>query len=256
MTPDLPEKSIGIDITETGREEGTDGGEDDEEAVERFLFLRLGDHRLAAHVDDVKTTTDAPTELTRVPRSPQPIVGLTDLRGDITAVIDTRVHFPVDTPPGERQKLIVFDRRAEQQSAGIVVDGIEGVETIPVRNVRGREDVNDREVAGSALEHPLVEAVVEKEKRPELDVSEVLDSGGDETDRESNDSDTEAAVITGDLAEKFERNPIRERVFNEPETSTDSGPEPTMPAEPERVVVETAALLDVDRLLLASGQAG
>lgn len=270
MAPDLPEKLLGITIDEPDDRDPRDSGDDDDETLERFVVLGIGSFRLAFHVDDVRTITDAPGELTRVPRSPDSIEGVTDLRGEITAVIDPRVHFPNAGGEGEPTELAVFDHPADQQPAAIRVHDVYGVETVPEGDVLTAADVESSDVDGSALEHPLVTGLIEQEReqtrgRGPIEVgaagggrseaepgrdgepsrwSDDRDDGSDRRERPTALSRLGTGESTGDsIGDVFELDLGAE--------STDAGGRRR--DEPREVVVEVTPIVDVDRLLLASG---
>jgi len=228
MSAELPDRLLGISLDDP---DDRDVREDDEpEERERFVFVELGPYRLAVAVDDVKTIADPPSTTTRIPRSPEAIRGVTDLRGEITAVVDPRRHFPTDG--SESGKLVVFERSGDRQPAAMDVDVVRGVESVPVSHVlepadleASLEDVGvaAEDVDTRLLEHPLVEALV------------VILRGTDGLED----------VVAGEPAGR----------------SSDPGSGSAEPGDaPEEdeeagttVVVETAGLLDVDRFLLAAG---
>ncbi|OAQ53591.1 hypothetical protein HTG_04865 [Natrinema mahii] len=258
MAPDLSEKLLGIDIDDdrTG-----DGDEDDQETLLRFVFVGVGEHRLALPVDSVRTITEPPDELTRVPRAPPAIEGLMDLRGEITAVIDPRVHFPVTEERSGRERLLVLDRPSDRQSAAIRVDDVIGVETVPESDIVDDESVADSDLTGDALEHPLVVAIVTRERDPRADV------GGVRPERPTDDgmgvvpgaevgggieAGGSAALSTGaggalgeSIGDTFEVEPTDESAA---EPDEDDAEDTTT-----EIVVEATAVVDVERLLLATG---
>ncbi|WP_435553134.1 chemotaxis protein CheW [Natrinema sp. CGMCC1.2065] len=258
MAPDLSEKLLGIDIDDdrTG-----DGDEDEQETLLRFVFVGVGEHRLALPVDSVRTIAEPPDELTRVPRAPSAIEGLMDLRGEITAVIDPRVHFPVSEERSGRERLLVLDRPSDRQSAAIRVDDVIGVETVPESDIVDDESVADSDLTGDALEHPLVVAIVTRERDPRADV------GGVRPERPTDDgmgvvpgaevgggieAGGSAALSTGaggalgeSIGDTFEVEPT-----DEPAAEPDEDDAEDTTTE---IVVEATAVVDVERLLLASG---
>ncbi|UTF54076.1 chemotaxis protein CheW [Natronosalvus rutilus] len=167
MAPELPDRLLGISIEDPSERQSTDETTAREEEHVRFIFVRLGEHRLAIPVDEVKTVTDPPADadLTRVPRSPAAVEGLVDLRGEITAVVDTRVHFPVGPAPAA-QRLVVLDRPTDQQPAALRVDEVLGVHNVAEDDVLEPDEVEDPGVAGGAIDHPLVCGLVERVRRP------------------------------------------------------------------------------------------
>ncbi|MFC4543722.1 chemotaxis protein CheW [Halosolutus amylolyticus] len=253
MAPDLPEKLLGITIDDADEQREESDSSADEEARRWFVFVGLGEHRLALPVDEVKTITEAPTDLTRVPRSPAAIEGVTDLRGDITAVVDPRVHFPVTDDESERNRLLVFDRPADQQSAGIRIDDVIGVEAVPERDVLDENAIEERDLSGDALEHPLVVAIVEQEREPDRTAGSVVATADGESG-----VDTGASSGPGGVAALARGRSIGSGLDSIGETfDIDADEEVDDAAESEdettEIVVEATAVIDVDKLLLASG---
>ncbi len=259
MAPDLSEKLLGIEIDDVDRT--GDGDEDEQEALLQFVFVGVGEHRLALPVDSVRTIVDPPDELTRVPRAPPTIEGLMDLRGEITAVIDPRVHFPVSEERSGRERLLVLDRPSDRQSAAIRVDEVTGVETVPESDIVDAETVADSDLAGDALEHPLVVAIVTRERDPRADAGGVrpeqsaddgmaaagIDSGGglDAGGSAALSSGPAGGALGESIGETFEVEPT-----DEPAADPDEGEREDATTE---IVVEATAVVDVERLLLASG---
>lgn len=278
MSPDLPEKLLGINIDDPSDRRPTDDEDVEEEELERFVSLTIGEQRLAMAVEDVKAISDPPVTMTRVPRSPDAIDGVVDIRGEITVVIDPRVHFPVQEDPSERQRLLVFDRPTDEQPAAVRVDDVLGVETVPKRNVvdeAGAEGIDD-----GALEHPLIVGLVRVERQsvperptaPERSAqqetanSSPISAGTTESQGPTGPSPLTAARnrTSGEEFELFEEEGVdgegewEGQPFGSDDTdaldtvSGRDGDETGSEPETEHVV-ETLPLLDVDRLLLASG---
>jgi purine-binding chemotaxis protein CheW len=194
MSADLPDELQDVEVSspsegetkdpETDRSDGD--GEPDE--VEQFVVFNVGDRRLAMSVDAVKNIVKV-GETTRVPRAANAIDGIMDLRGDITAIIDARSHFPTrsDEPATDDQRIIVFDMPADRQAAGIRVDRVDGVEIFPLKYVQPAADAD-----ADAANHPLVTALlhrVENGARTEVvglvDVERVLDASGQARDADA-----------------------------------------------------------------------
>ncbi|WP_135535534.1 chemotaxis protein CheW [Halostella pelagica] len=159
MSTDLPEELLGVDdigLEEENTERDGDGGDEEQEEHERVLVFSLGEQRYGLDVGDVRNIVEV-GERTRVPRSGEAVDGIMDMRGDITAVIDPRKLLPVSEPVESEanQRIVVFDRSADKQSASVRIDTVEGVESFPVSQIR-RDDAEFGMPAGD-----LVKAVVE-----------------------------------------------------------------------------------------------
>ncbi|ARS88862.1 chemotaxis protein CheW [Natrarchaeobaculum aegyptiacum] len=166
MAPDLPEKLLGIDIDPVADQRDTDRTDRDEpEERRRVIRFDVGEHQLAVPVDDVASMTDAPTALTEVPRTPAAIEGVTDLRGEITAILELRTYFPSDRDAPGEQKLLILDCPDDEQPAAFRVDNVRSVDAIPERNVLQVSDLEGRSISADPLEHPLVTALLERTRR-------------------------------------------------------------------------------------------
>lgn len=96
----------------------------------QVVEFRLGDETFALDVRDVDSIVDLDS-YTRVPRSPEGVDGVMDLRGEIIAVVDPRVHFGVEEEGADLQEVLILDRPEENQRVGLRVDDVVGVEAVP-----------------------------------------------------------------------------------------------------------------------------
>lgn len=158
MSAELPDELLGMEDVAPGQQETDERREEqgEEEERVRYMLFELGETTYGLHVNDVRTIVE-PREYTRVPRSSEAVEGLLDLRGDITAVIDPRVHFDTATPAPDRaeQRIVVFDRGADEQSAAVIVDEVLGVEDFPESRIR-------QHATSGPAEHPMVGTVLER----------------------------------------------------------------------------------------------
>ncbi|ELY60744.1 chemotaxis protein CheW [Natronolimnohabitans innermongolicus] len=275
MAPDLSEKLLGIDIdgADDRTDEAGDDSDDDQEELEQFVFFQLGDHRLALPIAAVRTLAEVPDEMTRVPRTPNAIAGMIDLRGEITAVVEPRVHFPEieadeAADSSGRERLLVLDRPADEQSAAIRADDVIGVETVPVSDVHDESTVEDSPLSGDSLEHPLVDALIEQahERQPDAEtgVSSHAAPVGGATDVSIEPADGDADRVsgtgvgagvdigTGSLTVDDESaHPLEAE--DDRAVAGELEPTEAVGGATRTVVVEATPLLNVERLLLASG---
>ncbi|ELZ14553.1 chemotaxis protein CheW [Haloterrigena salina JCM 13891] len=264
MTPDLSEKLLGIDIDDADERRQRDGSETDEPRaeLEQFVVFGLGDHRFAMPVATVRTLAEVPDDVTRVPRAPPAIEGMVDLRGDITAMVDPGVHFPTverEATAG-RERLLVLDRPSDQQSAAIHVDDVIGVETVPEDDIVDETTVEESRFSGDALDHPLVVALFETER--ELAAGRAgrgsqRSASAVDADRGAEGSALSAVQRSGsDGADDAVGNPFElESADAGAPDDADEGDDRTADARSTReVVIEATPVVDIERLLLASGQ--
>ncbi|MBT3394101.1 MAG: purine-binding chemotaxis protein CheW [Waddliaceae bacterium] len=90
------------------------------------LSFELEEGKYGVRIEDVKEVVKLP-EITRVPNTPQFIVGVINLRGEIVTVIDMRYFFGVgdqeDKEKKEGKRVIVTD--VNKDLVGILVDKVD-----------------------------------------------------------------------------------------------------------------------------------
>jgi chemotaxis signal transduction protein len=98
-----------------------------------FVRVHLGSETYVFELGYVKKLVRRPS-LTHVPLTLPTIAGVTVVQGDLTAAINGRALLGGDNRDGGHspQILVVFGGMAPDQTAGILVDGIEGIENHPV----------------------------------------------------------------------------------------------------------------------------
>lgn len=135
MSSEFPDEMPGLDLGGSTDDQNGGNGEDEEAEIEheRLLVFQIGERRYAATVDAVRTVVK-PGEMTRVPLSSAAIEGVMDLRGEITAIINPRVHLGISSSSStapERERFVIFNRPPDGQPAGMRVDDVVGVEAFP-----------------------------------------------------------------------------------------------------------------------------
>jgi purine-binding chemotaxis protein CheW len=132
--------------------------------MEQVVAFRLGTETYAVDVDAVRSIVED-REPTRVPRSPEGVVGVIDLRGEITAVVDPTASLDSDpaqtTPDGgdpSDSQVLVLDR---EDGVGLRVDEVLDVLDVPSERVESEEAMD--ELAGAGVSHGLVTKVIRRE---------------------------------------------------------------------------------------------
>lgn len=245
MSPELPDGLLGIDVDE----EQDRSSEEEDVELEWFVFVAIGELRLAMPVDQVRSIVDPPEAVTRIPRTPEAVEGVVDLRGEITAVIEPRIHFPADDPPAEKQRFVVVDRPMDRQQAAIRVDEVVGVVGVPEENVKDDTEYESTDVAGGALEHPLVLGIVEQEQTATVEAGETTRPDRPDRDDRRDSWRSGGRDITGRFGGDDGEEIGQEFTLEEDEPAVEEE------EEQEQIVVEMTAMVDVDGMLRASGRA-
>ncbi len=97
--------------------------------INSYLSFKLGEEEFAAHVGKVLNILEM-TKITEVPRAPEYMKGVINLRGTVLPVIDTRIKFGM--PPTEYTTntcIIVLDIEMDSESihVGALVDAVQAV---------------------------------------------------------------------------------------------------------------------------------
>ncbi|WP_254862453.1 chemotaxis protein CheW [Halovivax gelatinilyticus] len=247
MSSDLPDGFLG---SGGDREDDASERAADDETYHRVTVIEIGDHRLAIPVGSILAILDPPTTYTRIPRTPPAITGVTDIRGQITVLVDPHVHFPDSGGSSSNQSLLVLDR--PDQPAAIDVDAVHGVEVVPEDALVDADGYDAEEIAGTALAHPLIVGAVQIERTKRDSIVDAY--AAEPTD--AVEGHTERSGLTELLTEQSEeidQDGVRVSEFS---LEDEAEPDDAFGAGEDSVEIEVIPLLDIDRLLLASGPLG
>ena len=106
----------------------------------QFLIFRLGDDEFGLPIDTVDEVSQVPDRITRVPKTPEFLEGVVNLRGEVLPVVDQRRRF--DMPrleDSERRRLVVV--RTERHRAGLIVDSVSEVRRSTVDAIEAAPDL-------------------------------------------------------------------------------------------------------------------
>ncbi|MDY7081468.1 MAG: chemotaxis protein CheW [Halobacteria archaeon] len=137
-----------------------DGEIEDVEMV-RVLEFVLGGDTYAIEVTDVSSIVEmSDITVTRLPRSPDAIDGVTDMRGEITAVLDLRKLLEVDEEHPSKEFLLVLDWDDDRQKMGLRADDVLQVEAY----AEGRIDYNAEldELESRGVSQKMIQGLIRK----------------------------------------------------------------------------------------------
>lgn len=122
----------------------------------------LGEETCAIDIDSVDSIVET-KQITRVPRAPDAVEGVMDLRGETTAVVDPKQFLSVGKIE-DAENILVLDRDDDKQKIGIRVDEVTEVGSYP----RSQVDENGQleGIESSALSADLIKGVVRKHVGP------------------------------------------------------------------------------------------
>ena len=124
--------------TEAVKAAPTRGGE-----THQYLSFFLGGEEYATDILTVQEIKGWDT-VTRVPYSPDYILGVINLRGSIVPVVDLRVRFALEKAVFDSATVVIVVHVAGtrgERIVGIVVDAVSDVYTVPSENIQPPPDV-------------------------------------------------------------------------------------------------------------------
>jgi len=129
------------------------------DTLNSFLTFRLGDELFAANVSKVIEILEVP-KITKVPRSPEFMRGVVNLRGNVLSVIDSRTKFGL--PPTEDTIntciiVMIVNVEGQDMTLGVIVDAVQEVMEIEESNVQSLPEI------GSKYRTEFIEGMVKRD---------------------------------------------------------------------------------------------
>jgi purine-binding chemotaxis protein CheW len=128
------------------------------EPAAEVVEFTLGEERCSMDIDAVDSIVEE-KQITRVPRAPDAVEGVMDLRGETTAVVDPKAFLSVGEG-GDDRSILVLDRAADKQKIGLRVENVREVAEYPEEQVEENGDLEG--IGSSAIESELVKGVIRK----------------------------------------------------------------------------------------------
>lgn len=100
---------------------------------ERYLTFFLGEEQYGIAIDRIKEII-AIMKVTNVPKTPEYMRGVINLRGSIIPVVDTRLRFGMETKAEDMHTAIVIVE-VDKVNIGFIVDRVEEVASIESSNL-------------------------------------------------------------------------------------------------------------------------
>lgn len=162
------------DAPPEGEEPIESGGPDQpEESVDRgeevqVVEFKLGGDTCAVDIDQVDGIVEM-KKVTRIPRTPEAIDGVMDLRGETTAIIDLRSFLGIDEQDDRQaQDVLVLDRPDDKQKVGLRVDEVQEVSTYYTDRIDSDEDLANLQTTG--FERRAARGIIRKPNDDDVDL--------------------------------------------------------------------------------------
>jgi chemotaxis signal transduction protein len=106
-----------------------------QEGMEQFVLFFLGEHLFAAPVVNVFELS-LPPDFIMVPNTPQWLLGIANMRGEIISIVDLKGFLGMDQESIKRtSRMIIVQTKDRQLMVGLVVDSINGIKYFPTDEV-------------------------------------------------------------------------------------------------------------------------
>jgi purine-binding chemotaxis protein CheW len=106
-----------------------------------FVVFRIGEQEYGLPIAAVDEVTRPPSRITKLPKAPEFLDGVINLRGHVVPVVDLRRRFKVSSvEPKPAQRILVLAIGAGK--TGFMVDSVSEVLKVPVDAIRAAPDVS------------------------------------------------------------------------------------------------------------------
>ncbi|MDR0746612.1 MAG: chemotaxis protein CheW [Helicobacteraceae bacterium] len=121
---------------------------------EVFLIFSMLGISYGIRLSRVREIATGLTQVTPVPDCSEWVLGVINLRGEITPVIDFRHKFSTISPPYNNETIVIALKFGDDRTMAITVDAIETIETIDPAQTQEPPPI------GNAIEPRYIEALV------------------------------------------------------------------------------------------------
>ena len=112
----------------------------------RYVLLSIASAHYAV-LEAFVTELERVPKITTVPHVPAWVRGVTNLRGDILSVIDMRTFLGLEAASPHTARMLVVRLLDEEFSAGLLVDAVDRIVSVPPDEIRPPESVLDGSLA-------------------------------------------------------------------------------------------------------------
>lgn len=148
----------------------------------QFVIFRVGKENYGINVMEVNEIITLNTlEITEIPKSPDFVLGVVNLRGNVIPVIDLRKKLSIEIEHNDNEVAIIVE--VKDKTMGIVVDGVSSVASIPI------SDIKESPNFGSRLKTDFIKGLGKYEEKLVIivDIDKVLTASEAELIAESMD---------------------------------------------------------------------
>ncbi len=125
--------AVGSETSTTMNHEATDKKARSAVGEQQLVTFKLGNEEFGIPISQIQEI-DRYSQVTRVPRAPEFVLGVTNLRGEVIPVIDTRRRFGIEVKqPDDRTRIIMVELAGTK--TGLLVDSVSQVLNIAAQDI-------------------------------------------------------------------------------------------------------------------------
>jgi purine-binding chemotaxis protein CheW len=161
------------DETEQLRAEASEHASAATDDEEQLVVFRVMEEEYAVPIESVQEIVRVPDELIRVPKTPDFIEGVVNLRGAVLPVLDQRRRFGLPSVErNDRQRIVVFAVKGLR--TGFIVDSVSQVMRVPANLIGRAPELSEEQ---RRLIRRVVNLAEQKRMILMLEVDQMLDIG-------------------------------------------------------------------------------
>ncbi len=153
---------------------------ENEDDTEQLVVFHLGEQEYGVSIDDVQEITRVPEQLDRVPKTPDFIEGMVNLRGMVLPVLDMRTRFEMEKlDRNDRQRIIVLS--LDGIRTGFIVDSVAEVLRLSQERIESAPNLSDDQarIMGQIInlkeEKRMIQVVTARELLSEQEIQAISD---------------------------------------------------------------------------------
>ena len=124
-------------------------------SLTQIVVFLLGEERYGIKISQVKEISLFP-KFTAIPNSPDYVLGLVDLRGEVIILLDLEKKFHLTNNQKEKQKQHFIVCKSDSGKLGIVVDKVEGIIEISREEVKETDDLIESKISAEFFSGVIV----------------------------------------------------------------------------------------------------
>lgn len=139
--------------------------------MHELITFRLGSELYGIEVSNVREILTYPG-ITKLPNTNNWVLGVINLRGEVTPVIDLRIRFnTTENPVFDKRTIVIAAKTKDMRMVGIVVDSVEDMENVETEQLSSAPEM------GTSIKDEYVKGLIKKEDKMIvlMDIDRLLD---------------------------------------------------------------------------------